>query len=635
MQRLYLRTLLLIGGLFLIITTTMVIFVYISGSRQIEVEGLNRADTLNRLAFEALYASMREGGGREGNLEVIARLQQVGAFRELRVIKGPPVIRQFGALPDELPRDGVERRALQGEVVREIRWEGDYRVIRYVTPLYVQPECQQCHQARVGEINGAIATEISLAQYDRALQWRRNVLLAVIASGLLTLGVLTFYGLRLTVLRPLHVIQQGVMALSRGDLNYRLELRTGDAFETVATEFNRMADRLHRMYTQLQDAQAKVAAAIEASRNPIWVSDAHRRIVMVNEALERMTGRSREELIGQTCRYLFGVRLHDGRSICDVTCPFLRSDRPDGRVAGCMPTAGGKEAWVEITYGYVQDKDGNINGVVHIVHDLSEHKEVEQLKDEFLSLVSHELRTPLHHIKGFASTLLQPDVRWDAETQRDFLESINHEADRLADLVDKILHFSRLRSNVMPMEKTWWSVHDIVEAALQHHRRVYRRDVHLDVPENLPPIFVDGREIEIVLRNLLENAARYSPPDTPITLGIRHEAGRLHVWVADQGPGIPPEDRERIFEHFYRGHRDRRHTPGTGLGLAICKRIVEAHNGTIWVESASPRGACFHFTLPLVHPPLGPTPADGSCAPDTGVLGAQHANTPPPDTSPS
>ncbi len=599
MSRLYIRTLLLIGGLFLVITITMTAFVYMTGSRQIEQEGLSRADTLNRLAFEALYASMRQGGGREGNKEVIARLQQLGAFRDLRVIKGAPVVRQFGARPDELPQSEAERRALAGEVVREVRWEDGYRVIRYVTPLRVQPECQRCHQAEVGEINGAIATEISLAAYDRALRWRRNVLLAVIASGLLTLGALVSYGLRLIVLRPLQAIQHGVAALGKGDLGYRLDIRTGDEFEVVAREFNRMAERLQRTYADLEDAQAKIAAAIEASRNPIWVSNAERQIIMVNAALERMVGRPRESLIGQTCRYLFGVKLTDGRSICDVTCPFLSPGLPDGRVMGCMPTALGRDAWVEITYGYVRDATGQISGVVHIVHDLTEHKEAERLKDEFLSLVSHELRTPLHHIKGFASTLLQQDVTWDPETQRDFLESINREADRLADLVEKILHLSRLRAGMMPMDKTWWSVRDIVEAALQHYRHAYERQVLVDMPDELPPLFVDGREIALVLRNLLENAAKYSPPDGDITLGVRHEGEEIHFWVADQGPGIPPEEQEHIFEHFYRGKHNRRYSPGTGLGLAICRRIVEAHGGRIWVESAIGEGACFHFTLPL------------------------------------
>lgn len=599
MSRLYVRTLLLIGGLFLIITVTMTAFVYISGSRQIEREGLSQADTLNRLAFEALYASMRQGGGREGNQEVIARLQQLGAFRDLRVIKGAPVVRQFGALPDELPRDEAERRALAGEVVREVRWENGHRVIRYVTPLRVRPECQRCHHAEVGDINGAIATEISLAAYDRALRWRRNVLLAVIASGLLTLGALVSYGLRLIVLRPLQAIQRGVVALGKGNLGYRLDIRTGDEFEIVAREFNRMAEQLQNTYADLEDAQAKITAAIEASRNPIWVSNADRRIIMVNAALERMVGRSREELIGQTCRYLFGVRLSDGRSICDVTCPFVRQREADGRVTGCMPTALGRDAWVEITYGYVRDAIGQISGVVHIVHDLTEHKEAERLKDEFLSLVSHELRTPLHHIKGFASTLLQEDVAWDPETQRDFLESINLEADRLADLVEKILHLSRLRAGMMPMDKTWWSVGDIVEAALEHYRRVYKREVMLKVDEDLPPLFVDGREVALVLRNLLENAAKYSPPDGDITLGVRREKREIHFWVEDQGPGIPPEEQEHIFEHFYRGRHHRRYSPGTGLGLAICRRIVEAHGGRIWVESSPGEGACFHFTLPI------------------------------------
>ncbi len=598
MSRLYFKTFFLIGGLFFIVTTTMIVFVHTSGSRQIEEEGLARADTLNRMAFEALYASMRQGGGREGNLEVIRRLQEVGAFRSLRVIKGEPVIRQYGALPDELPRDEAERRALQGEVVREIRRDGGERVVRYVIPLRVQPECQQCHQAQVGEINGAIATEISLAAYDSALIWRRNVLLLVVGSGLLTLGALTALGLRQIILQPLQALHRGVAAIARGNLDYRLNLRTGDEFQAVAEEFNRMAERLQHTYNDLRKAQEKIVAAIEASRNPIWVSDADRRIVLVNSALERLMGRPREELIGKTCRYLFGVRMRDGRYICDVTCPFVRPEHPDGHVEGRMPLANGDEKWVEITYGYVRDEEGRISGVVHVVHDLTKHKEVERLKDEFLSLVSHELRTPLHHIKGFASTLLQTDVSWDPETQRDFLESINREADRLAELVEKILHLSRLRAGVLPMEEEWWSVYDIVDAALYHVPHGQEDRIVLDLEPDLPSIFADGREIELVLRNLLENAFRYAK-EGPITLGAKRVGDYVQFWVADQGPGIPPEEQEHIFEYFYRGTQGRQHSAGSGLGLAICKRIVEAHQGRIWVKSAPGEGACFYFILPI------------------------------------
>ncbi len=600
MSRLYLRLFVLIGGLFLILTATMVAFVYTSDSRQVERVGLWWAETLNRLAFEALYASMREGGGRAGNQEVIARLQRLGAFRTIRVVKGDPVVRQYGALPDELPTSPDEQLALQGTPVRILQETADGEpVLRTITPLFVQEECQQCHQAQVGEVNGAIVTEISLTPFTQTLRWRRNVLAVVILSGLFTLGWLTLYGLRMTVLRPLEKVAEGVTALAQGDLHHRIRMDTGDEFEDLARAFNQMAERLQQTYAHLQESQARIQAAIEASRNPIWVSDANRRIIMVNAALERMVGRPREELLGRTCRYLFGVTLNDGRSICDTTCPLLGKPTPKGRLTGYMPTAQGRQAWVEITYGYVRDQEGRITGVIHVIHDLSEYKEIERLKDEFLSLVSHELRTPLHHIKGFASSLLQPDVEWDPEVQRDFLQSINQEVDRLTDLVDKILHLSRLRSGVLPMQKRWWAVEDVIQGALRHCRCLLNRDITLDLPESLPPAWMDGREIETVLRNLLENAVKFSPPESPIVLGVRYREKEeaLYFWVQDQGPGIPPEDQERVFEHFYRG-RGQRASPGTGLGLAICKRIVEAHGGRIWVESAPGEGACFHFLIP-------------------------------------
>ena len=604
MSRLYIRLFVLIGGLFLILTATMLAFVYTSDSRQVERMGLWWADTLNRLAFEALYASMREGGGRVGNQEVIERLQALGAFQSIRVVKGDPVVRQFGAVPDELPQSPEEQLALRGTPVRMVVPGPDGAlVLRTVTPLFVRPECQRCHQAQVGEVNGAIVTEIALTPFMETLTWRRNVLLVVIVSGLFTLAWLTLYGLRITVLRPLERITQGVRILAQGDLSHRIHLDTGDEFEDLACAFNQMAQRLDETYAHLQESQSRIQAAIEASRNPIWVSDADRRIIMVNRALEHMVGRPREELLGRTCRYLFGVTLENGQSICDTTCPLLGRSTPKGRLTGYMPTPSGKDAWVEITYGYLRDREGRIAGVIHVIHDLSEYKELERLKDEFLSLVSHELRTPLHHIKGFASTLLQPDVTWDPETQRDFLESINQEVDRLTDLVDKILHLSRLRSGTLPMQKQWWAVEDVLQGALQHCRCLLQREIALDVPEQLPPAWMDGREVETVLRNLLENAAKFSPPERPIVLGVRHrpEEGLLHFWVQDQGPGIPPEEQERIFEHFYRG-RGQRHSPGTGLGLAICKRIVEAHGGRIWVESAPGKGACFHFVLPVGSP---------------------------------
>ena len=159
MKGLYPKIMLLVGGVFAIIAVGSVVFVYISGSQQIEREWLARAETLNRVAFEALYASLAHGGGREGNRLVLARLQETGVFTSLWVVKGDAIIQEYGIEPNQLPQDELDRRALAGEEVGEVHLVDGYRVVRYVTPLPIEPECQRCHQAQVGEIAGAISAE--------------------------------------------------------------------------------------------------------------------------------------------------------------------------------------------------------------------------------------------------------------------------------------------------------------------------------------------------------------------------------------------------------------------------------------------------------------------------------------------
>jgi len=600
MKGLYPKLLLLVGGVFAVLMIAVVIFVSVSGSRQIEREWLARAETLNRMAFEALYASLEHGGGQMGNRRVIARLQEMGTFTNVHVVKGDPVIQQYGIDPDAPPLGELEQRALAGEQVGVVRRENGRRVVQYVTPLRMEAECQRCHQGPVGAINGVISTEISLYEYESALVQRRNVLLVVLLGGLVALGLLTFHSLRQLVIRPLQLIQRGTMAIAQGNLDYRLQVHTNDELETLAGDFNHMARRLQESYEQIAEEQSRILTALEASQDAIWISDAERRVVTVNSAMERLLGRHREEFLGQTCRELLCVHDHNQASICDLSCFFLHSARSNGRIEGYITAASGQEIWVEISYGRVTDPDGHLAGGVHIVRDLTQRKEIEQLKDEFISMVSHELRTPLNHIKGFATTLLQTDVEWDLVAQRDFLGSINREADRLTDLVEKILHLSRLEVEEFPMDREWWQVDDLVDGALQRRRSLLaERRVDLELSPDLPTLFVDGREIEVVLMNLLENALKYSDPTTPITLSTELQRDQVVFCVADQGIGIPAEHQERIFDRFYRVYTEGRRVPGTGLGLAICRRIIQAHKGHIWVESTPGAGSRFCFSLPV------------------------------------
>ena len=235
------------------------------------------------------------------------------------------------------------------------------------------------------------------------------------------------------------------------------------------------------------------------------------------------------------------------------------------------------------------------------------HQEAEranQLKLQFLAMISHELRTPLTSIKGFTSTLLADDVTWDAETQHEFLGIMDSEADKLGDLINQLLDLSQLQAGTMRINPTLQPIStmfDIADVQLV----VLTRNHHLDiaVPPDLPPVLIDVPRIAEVLTNLVGNATKYTPPGTTIRITADRITDPQHgdmvrVGVSDQGPGIPLESREQIFEAFRQlDRKGDRPVKGAGLGLAICKGIVEAHGGRIWVTDGVPNGAVFYFTL--------------------------------------
>jgi K+-sensing histidine kinase KdpD len=222
------------------------------------------------------------------------------------------------------------------------------------------------------------------------------------------------------------------------------------------------------------------------------------------------------------------------------------------------------------------------------------------VRDEFLASASHELRTPLSHIKGFVSTLRQTDVEWEEATRQEFLSEIERETDRLAKLIGDLLDMSRLESGgPEKTERVLAAPADLVAAGLDRVRGLLEdHPLHIDISASLPFILVDPTQLERVIANLVENAAKYSGPGATITITATVDADELELRVADQGPGIPHQDLEHIFDRFVRLKTPGRTVPGTGLGLAICRRLVEAHDGAIWAESC-PRGARFHVKLPL------------------------------------
>ncbi|MCC6174013.1 MAG: GAF domain-containing protein [Chloroflexi bacterium] len=224
-----------------------------------------------------------------------------------------------------------------------------------------------------------------------------------------------------------------------------------------------------------------------------------------------------------------------------------------------------------------------------------------RVRDEFLASASHELRTPLSHIKGFVSTLRQTDVEWDDETREDFLAEVEREADRLAKLIGDLLDMTRLESGGLEGgDRVLLRPAAVVDGGLDRVRGLLgSHPVRLEVPDDLPMVLADASQLERVVANLVENAAKYSPTGAEIRVNGTTEDGVVELRVEDAGTGIPPEYLDQVFEKFFRLRRQGAPIAGTGLGLAICRRIVEGHGGRIRAENRPEGGARFVVQLPV------------------------------------
>jgi two-component system sensor histidine kinase KdpD len=228
--------------------------------------------------------------------------------------------------------------------------------------------------------------------------------------------------------------------------------------------------------------------------------------------------------------------------------------------------------------------------------------ETNQLRAAMFSSVTHDLRTPLASIKAGVTSLLDEAVRHDPAQERELLTTILEETDRLNRLVGNLLDLARIRAGALTPTRQPAAMDEIVEVVLARMRpRLAGHTVVADLPPVLPDVSVDAVQLDQVLTNLLENAGRHAPPESEISVSVQWVRDAVQVRIADRGPGIPFDERERVFEAFYRGSSSPE-TPGSGLGLAISKAVVVAHGGRIWIEDGVDGGCVVAFEIPGEEP---------------------------------
>jgi PAS domain S-box-containing protein len=378
--------------------------------------------------------------------------------------------------------------------------------------------------------------------------------------------------------------------------------RLADRLTEEKIESTQLSTRVTYL-AELQRERDTTALLLDGAADGIVVVDRQLRLLRYNAAMQTLCGHPRDRVLGGVAPVVLQFASTDGTSLHGNAYPLaaVLADGAPRALELLLRQPDGGNRWISGTFSPVRDPaTGQPVLALAILRDITQQKEIEQLQRDFVSIVSHELRAPLTAIKGFAKTLVLKDEELSPQTRREFLSTVNEQAERLARLVDDLLQVSRIDSKRVRVEWTEVAVDDVVQDLMgQFHSKWGARRILIDAEPDLPPVRADRSKLEEVLINLIDNAIKYSPDGTPVRVTARAVGDEVEIDVEDRGFGIAPEDVAQLFQKFQRittpATRD---IGGTGLGLYIVKGLVEAHGGRVWVESIPGAGSTFAFTVP-------------------------------------
>lgn len=393
--------------------------------------------------------------------------------------------------------------------------------------------------------------------------------------------------------RRIRGLKEFIVRMAAGDFRPVNATPAGDTLDELTRALNQTAASLDASIGVLTDERNRSSAILGSMIEGVAVITNDERIVFSNQAFSRILG-------------LEDVREIEGRPLLEV------ARQSDLLAAIKMALSGQEQVTSEIVVGTVRPRSFAVTaapvqasshkGAVLVLHEITDLRRLERVRQDFVANVSHEFRTPLTAIQGFAETLLAGAID-DPANRRRFVEIIREHSMRLARLTQDLLKLSRIEAGQLKLDFRPVSVSQLIESCVEtaQLKAVPRQlALHVNLPDQLPSARGDSNTLQEVLQNLLDNALQYTPAGGKIEVSASCSNGHVVVTIADTGIGIPQAEQARIFERFYRVDAARsREAGGTGLGLSIARHIMEAHGGRLWVESAVGEGSRFHFSIPV------------------------------------
>ncbi|EEU7816971.1 cell wall metabolism sensor histidine kinase WalK [Listeria monocytogenes] len=440
-----------------------------------------------------------------------------------------------------------------------------------------------------GKVIGAIYLVADIESVYKQVDDITNIFITGTLIAMIITAVLGIL-LSRTITKPIVEMKRQAYAMARGNYSRKVKVYGVDEIGELADSFNTLTKRVQEAQAMTEGERRKLSSVLAYMTDGVIATDRRGKVILINTPAEKMLRVKHESA--------------NGRSIIDVldigdTYQFEDLMEVDGSLTMDRSTFN-KPYVLRANFSVIQRETGFNNGVIAVLHDITDQEKVDQERRDFVSNVSHELRTPLTSMHSYLEAL--SDGAWeDKEIAPRFLEVTQNETERMIRLVNDLLKLSRMDGGREQLEKSFVNFTDFFNHIIDRFEMMKKETIMFKrhIPREPVIIEIDEDKVMQVLDNIISNANKYSPDGGRISFYLKKFEDEIEVSIADEGLGVPDEDLANVFDRFFRVDKARsREMGGTGLGLAIAREVIEAHGGRIWAERNKTKGTIIKFTLP-------------------------------------
>ncbi|MGJ3193552.1 cell wall metabolism sensor histidine kinase WalK [Peribacillus frigoritolerans] len=440
-----------------------------------------------------------------------------------------------------------------------------------------------------GEVIGAVYVIAEMENVFEQMDEINSIFMTGTAIALVITAILGILLAR-TITRPMSDMRKQALVMAKGNFSRKVRVYGDDEIGQLAVTFNNLTKKLQESQSSTEGERRKLSSVLANMTDGVISTDRRGRVNLINEPAAQLLNVSSEtvmnqpiiEVLGLEEEYKFEDLLEERESII---LDYSKKNHP---------------FVLRGNFSVIQKETGFVNGLITVLHDITEQEKIESERREFVANVSHELRTPLTTMRSYLEALAEGAWK-DEEIAPSFLSVTQNETERMIRLVNDLLQLSKMDSKDYRLKTGWVNFNKFYDHIIDRFEMMKNDDITFkrDLPKEAYFVDIDEDKITQVLYNVISNSLKYSPEGGQVTFRVRASDGFIIVSITDQGVGIPKNVIDKIFDRFYRVDKARaRNLGGTGLGLAIAKEMVVAHGGKIWAESVDGKGTTVFFTLP-------------------------------------